>query len=275
MSANSSRPLVNTTENRCSRVFQQERCVWAAEGPGSSDVRSPKRGGTWRFHNSLALWAMLFCLAWREQWLGLTSKRVSALPQLFPLHSFSYCSLSQLRVRAPNHLCTTGLYHCVSSEWCSVTHDLTNGCNSLLQKDSLLFAALPSAVSSIKSIIMSHPGWFCFSVMVISCEERFRALAWLLRSPEQDSFILGSPESLISMQLPSQSEAALCAQHLRALCSVGRSQLTLLMQTHCVHSHTERTESWLLCKSSWLILINATVLLVAGTGQSTNSYVPE
>lgn len=222
---------------------------------------------------------MLFCLAWREQWLGLTSKRVPALSQLFPLHSFSYCSLSQLRVWALNHLCTTQLYHCISSEWCSVTHGLTNGCNSLLQNDSLLFSSLPSAVSSIKAIIMSHPGWFCFSVMVILCEERFRALAWLLRSPEQDSLILWTVlKALYPCNSHHHSLRQLCVHSTSGLfAQQGEASSPCSCKlTAFIHTLKE-LKAGFSAKALGLYqtLITAAVLLVIGTGQRTNSCVPE
>lgn len=163
-----------------------------------------------------------------------------------------------------------------------------------------IFSTLPSAANSIQATIMGYPGRFCLLIMVISWSRHASlgqlciACIYLERSNLEHmqyrygaqmawpGFIhLGiSPAGLVFMQLPVKSEAALvlCAQHLRALGSVGRSQLTLseFMQAHIVHMLKERKVGFSakahgLCWAS----ITAAALPVAGTEHSINSHVPE
>lgn len=156
---------------------------------------------------------------------------------------------------------------------------------------------LPSLVNSIQAMILGCSGWFCLLVMVRSwsghallvrphvtciCLERSN-IGHMLYCPgaQMDSFISGPVLKVFYSCNSHQSLrqlCLLCVQHLRALCLVGRSQVTLseLMQTHVIHV-TKGPKAGFSAKAQgycWAS-IAAAVLLVASTRHGINSHMPE
>lgn len=274
-----SSPWTPCQQNRRPHVFQQ-KSAQADEGPVGSDVCKPRQWETCQLCGCLLIpehFGQCFpALPERRSGWGspqVISMRDLALSQLFPLHSVFYCLLSQLWVRTLNCICTPELYiTAFFPEWCSVArvYGLRSGCYSLLEKVSSFFQHChqQSIVFKLQSWgTLADSAFNCSHFMTRACFTRTAMYRLHLSWEEQHAVPLQSSDGMTRVRLfwdrscrsgiqatPSEVwGSSVCCVHLRALCSVDRSQLTLseLMQTH---SHAERTESWLLCKSSKLML---------------------